>query len=319
MFGVKKPVLEKSKLIVVNLTPKRSEEEATNDASDNTTNKAGGKQAMNNNKSVDSNNNNNNTENNRKALEDEVDNLVEELLRIGDGKISMKSHTNAGNKPWKQQARNSNNENLNISAMNVSDYNPASRFDMNDRTPISTSSKSKANNLDRSSGQPDQNENNQQAALHVSSNSSSHDILNVKTSNYYNGVMNKEVDFSSSQTYVRDPIREQQQHSAQNTSKKTKKSNFTYRSDLDTDAIINMNDNDEEENDEVSGGNRSSSGLERIRLINFKVNRVFDEENGSGHNNNSNTNNESTSSQSQRAQTFYNGKKVWTAATDDVE
>jgi hypothetical protein len=253
-----------------------------------------------NNKSVDLNNN---TEANRKALEDEVDNLVEELLRIGDGKVSVKSHAKEGNnKSWKTR----NSENLKL---NISDEHHTSRYDMNDRTPISTSSKSKTN-LGEHSDNPKDSDVATKQQLHVSSSqekanqSTSHEILNEKASNYYNGVLNREVEFSStSQTFVRDPVVKEQQST---TSKKTKKSNFTYRSDFDADAIIDMNDQEDENETEVTNRTGNRSVGERIKLINLKVSRVLDEEN---------VNNESTSSK--RAQTFYNGQKVWTAATEE--
>jgi hypothetical protein len=302
--------LEKSKVIVVNLTPKKSEEEED--------------------VNVDSNNNHAKTSvedaaaKSKKSLDDEVDNLVEELLRIGDGKMSTKS--GAGSKQWKQQQHR-----LNI----TDEHQMSSRFDtalFHERTPISTGgTKSKAANLSQQDllGQHSKNGGETGGSnsdrLHQSTsgaNGDKADILTSKTSSYYNDVKNKEIDFSSFHAFVRDPAKEQQQQHLVVAFKKPKQANFTYRSDVNTDAIIEMNGEVNEESgtgvsasgdfDEPSG-ERNMSAKEQIRLINLRVNLAADDNDDDGNE----EDNETDSVKTKRSQqTFYNGQKVWTATTD---
>ena len=264
-------VLEKSKLIVVNLTPKQSEETGLieNIVAANI------------------------SSNQRQLQNDTDDKLVAELLNI-EGRSSL-SKVNKSNDL-------KNNENLKL---NLTD---ASRFELNDQTPVSTSSKTKSN-LDRSSSQEllnfnlsgNNEKNNPNVSQKAIDQQSTTEILNLKTSSYYNDIKNKTNDtqFSNFTAYVRDPAREQQLSVANTvTSKKTKKS---YRSEVDYDATDNTEEAALTTNEE---GDAISKGSNRIKSMKLCVNKAFEGEN------------ETDSARTKKSATFYNGDKIWTAITD---
>jgi hypothetical protein len=156
--------LEKSKMVVVNLTPKQSGDEKQQIQLDQTSN----------NKSIAHNNatnqiNNNNNNNNSKSID-----LIEQILN--------ENNFNSNNNTQ------SNKSLLNASKLNdqFQQQHQQQQQHMLDQTPVSTSSKSKMERSGSNNNLIDANNNSQRLSSPLN-----YVILNEKASCYYNDVLNK--------------------------------------------------------------------------------------------------------------------------------